>query len=208
MSFEVPGLWLPPLSAEQIQVALKFGENNYGTVEQISRPGFDIYDVFVKDVQVLVSIGTAFNRIAAYAGQAKRTGSTIDPTVIESINFTPLFKTHFMVRLISNHKRLSIMATDVSDGRPQNMEQPTVERFGPGEYKQMCFSPNPTTLAGQKGFEIRVPQFLGKFRTAQFVFDFREGALASRSIAVSPKSLAKARSSLLTNRCTAFALMS
>jgi hypothetical protein len=176
MSIDAPGLFIPPLSADRIQAALEFGRLQYSSLAQAES---DPYDVFVPEVSVLVSIGTAFGRIAAYAGQVARTGAQIDLSVVESINFMPHFKSHFNVRLISKHKRLSIMATDIGNGMPQQMEQATVEKNGNGTYSQTCLFPNPATAKGEKGFEIGVPHFVPlkfktEFKTAQFVFNFAQ----------------------------------
>jgi hypothetical protein len=168
------GLWIPPLNAAQIKDAVQFGHDHYGTTDEMNTPSGDPYDVWVPGFKILVSIATAYNRIAAYVGQADRVGMPLDAATIEAINLEAMFKEHFAVRMISHYKRLSIMATNLDDGIPQGMIQAVVVPGERGQYNQTCWFLYPPQNMCCKGFEIGAPGWFGSFKTERFTFDFSD----------------------------------
>jgi hypothetical protein len=163
------GIWLPPLSASQIQEAIAFGVEQYGTAAQMqSASSIAFYDLRLDEPGVLITIRTTFGRIAAYAGQVARTGMEISPTTIEEINTNASLRRCFSVRLISKHKKLSLLTRTGS--KLGEMLEATVTQEN-GYYIQSCWFPYPQSLSGVQDFELGIPRFLG-FKNYRFSFDF------------------------------------
>lgn len=66
MSAQSKGLWTAPFSSKQIEAAIAFGVQHYPDAASLEN---DPYDIWVPHVNALLSIGTAFGRIAAYIGR-------------------------------------------------------------------------------------------------------------------------------------------
>lgn len=164
-----PGLWVAPLTADQIQHAIAYGTRHYGTAQKMDVP--DLYDVYISDAKTLLTIATVFGRIAAYAGQCARTGSAIEPATLEAMNFNDALRNHFGTRLISNHKRVSLMLFSEA-GMPLNMVGSSVEKQGT-QYHQTCYFPLPKNPQATLVFELGIPKMFGGFSTSRFSFDLR-----------------------------------
>ena len=157
ISEDEPGIWLPPISAKQIGSALAFGRRTYGTIDSPLLEN-DPYDRFLDNLGVLVSIGTVFNRLAAYAGQCSRTVQQVDPAMIETVNLMTPFDTHFAVRMMSKFKVVSIVLQG-PDGEQQPLEDVTREQGDGGTFKIMGWFRCPEQLKSTLSFEVGVPHF-------------------------------------------------
>jgi hypothetical protein len=164
-----PGIWHAPLTAPQIQHAIRYGVRHYGTAALTQEP--DTYDVYVEELRVLVTIATVYGRIAAYGGQVARVGEDIDHSDLEQLNFNSPLHEHFGVRLISLHKRLNIVAFD-AEGKAQSPLNADTRSVDGGQHHMTCYFPNPTDAAATQRFEISTPRLLGRPKQVPFYFDF------------------------------------
>lgn len=163
------GPWHAPLNAEQIQHAVRYGIREYGTAEKMNAP--DLYDIYFVEPKILMTIATVYGRIAAYAGQVARVGQAIEAPMLEQLNFNDPLREHFGVRLISQHKRITVIAFDAA-----NNAQPLLwgenTSTGGGQYSLTGYFPIPGDPMQQQQFEVSIPQMFGRPKTFNCGFDF------------------------------------
>jgi hypothetical protein len=148
------GIWRPPLTPEQIQSALMFGRNHLANVNEINE---DPYDFRLPSLKVFISVGTAFSRIAAYAGQCARTGAEPDMAFVEGVVFGSSLQDSIMLRVISPHKIVSVV--HIENGVQHNMENVTRERRE-DLWVETCTFPYPRDVTAPQRFEVFVPSTL------------------------------------------------
>jgi len=174
------GLWRTPLSASQIEAAIGFGRG-YGAQGEAA-----IQDAFAlpynDTLKAMISISTAFERIAVYAAQQTARNETIDAAFIDTICQNPIFTTHYTLDFISPHKLLSVMRFTGRLGEDGNIQPIDYDkmsvvyrnRIGSKSHRQVVAFAYPHFLNGTELFEVVVPKFL-VFGTAmaRFAVDLR-----------------------------------
>jgi hypothetical protein len=179
-SIKPKGLWRTPLSTSQIEAAIGFGRSHGADGEAAIQEAFVL--PFNDTLKAMISISTAFERIAVYAAQQTARNETIDPAFIDTICQNPIFATHYALDFISPHKLLSIMryiASVREDGniQPTDYEKMTVVYRNPIDtksYRQVVALPYPRFMDGVDFFEVVVPKFL-VFGTAMSRFSVNLG---------------------------------
>lgn len=161
---EEPGILKPPLTAEQIQAALLFGSAFYKAPESFEN---DPYTQWLPKARLLLTLGTAFGRIAAYGGACARTGEKTDPSIIEQINFHPMFETHYWMQAMSKHKFVSCIVVG-GTSQMENLERERHDR----RYTETWSFPYPENPWDLVAYEVFIPRFLFLGRKEQCVFDF------------------------------------
>lgn len=149
---EKPGILRPPLTAEQIQGALTFGATFYKSLDELES---DPYTQWLPNARTLITLGTAFGRIAAYGGSCARTGEKPDPSVIEQINFHTLIRTHYQMQSMSKHRLVSCIVVG-GPTRMENMEHGRQDR----NHTESWTFPYPVNLAQLTTFEVFIPRLL------------------------------------------------
>jgi hypothetical protein len=164
------GIWRPPLSPNQIESALSFGQRHLANLTEFAT---DPYDLVVPKLKLLVTAATAFSRIAAYAGQCAREGSNPDMAFVENVVFGSSLQDGFMMRIISQHRFVSVIHLD--NGTQHNMGNTERGKVG-AQWVETCTFLYPTDLASPQTFEAFVPSpFLLWGKKDTFTVDF--GAL-------------------------------
>jgi hypothetical protein len=173
-SFKPVGLWRTPLAARQIDTAIDFGRA-YGAQGELA-----IQDVFLlqynETLKAMISISTAFERIAVYSAVQTARNEQIDSAFIETICQNPTFETHYTLDFVSPHKLLSVMRFTADDDENGNIksayEKMTVvyrNSIDKKSHRQVVAFPYPQYVAGTDLFEVVVPKFV-VFATAMVRF--------------------------------------
>jgi hypothetical protein len=165
---EPKGIWKAPLSEEQVAQAITFGLQSYPDEKSLER---DPYDSWVEDAKIFITFGTAFGRIAAYAGAQKRKTEELDNDIIKTINNNPTFVAgYFTIRLLSTSRFTSVLRYTFDADSPGGcrdyikMAQKVCRKNGDTWHLSGAF-PNPAPLYSYANFELGIPQF--------FVFNWR-----------------------------------
>jgi hypothetical protein len=161
---EEPGILRPPLSAEQIQAALLFGSTFYSKSKDFDN---DPYTQWLPNTGLLITLGTAFGRIAAYGGVCARTGERPDPSIVEQINLHPLLGTHYQMQSMSKHRLVSCIVI----GGPSHMEYMERGRYDKNYTESWAF-PYPPNLGDLMSYELFIPRFVIFGLKDYCVFDF------------------------------------
>lgn len=153
-----------PLSPVQVQQALKFAEETLGKE--------DPYNLMLPKSRVILTVGTAFGRIAAYARLQYEQNLIPDAAFVQELNGVQDLRTHYSVQAISTHRRISIRrCMQKLDKRRngqmkesfllyQDMEHGSVSSLQ-NKYLQTVWFPYPHNTSPYDYFEIGVPKFLG-----------------------------------------------
>jgi hypothetical protein len=149
-----------PLSEEQIEEACAFGKS--------TSLSDDPYNISFPKCAVLLTVGTAFGRISAYARTMELEHKPLDRELINTINNNSDLRSGYSVQAISSHKGISIMRCMVKhekSGRDtfhahENMTNGSVS-FRGGKFIQTGHFENPVYPTEWDFFEVAVLKFLG-----------------------------------------------
>jgi hypothetical protein len=131
----------------------------------------DLYDIYFKEPKILMTIATVYGRIAAYAGQVARVGQALEAPMLEQLNFNASLREHFGVRLISQHKRVTVITFD-ADNNAQSLLGAENNSMGGGQYSVTGYFPIPGDATQQQQFQVSISQMFGRPKTFNCSFDF------------------------------------
>jgi hypothetical protein len=126
---------------------------------------------FNRELQAMISVSTAFERIAAYACQQVARSEAIEPAFVEALRTNPTFHTHYTLDIVSPHKLLSVLrfwasgSDDKGKPRPfpdsyEKMQLVHRVKLGNGSYRQVVAFPYRDELDGGECFEVAVQKLL------------------------------------------------
>ena len=101
------GLWRTPLTVRRIDAAIDFGRTYGAQGEDAIQEAFLLQ--YNETLKAMISISTAFERIAVYSAQQTARNEQIDSAFVETICQNPIFQTHYTLDFVSPHKLLSVM---------------------------------------------------------------------------------------------------
>lgn len=163
------GLWRGPLTDDQVSQAIAFGTESAAAGEIAIQKEF--LARFIPETQMMISVSTAFERIAVYVAQQVYRSEVIDQAVIESFRSNPIFETHYALDIVSPHKLLSVLRfymvgyDDEGNPKPypgsyEKMKLISRSALGAGSYRQVVAFAYPPKLDDDECFEIAIQRFM------------------------------------------------
>jgi hypothetical protein len=173
MRYKPLGLWKGPLTDEQVSQAIAFGTEMAAQGEKAVHDAFLVE--FNQTLQAVISVSTAFERIAVYASQQTLCSETINPAFIEIVRNNHIFETHYTLDFVSPHKLLSVLrfwsSGSDDEGRPrpfpdrrlagfENMKLVQRVELTKGMYRQIVAFPYRDKLDNMDCYEVAVQKLL------------------------------------------------